>query len=65
AYSCNNSIPIGLISSNFFASTVIGFMNKFDSYSIFFVGKIEADAQLWFVRITISNKATNHASNGQ
>ncbi|MWX71985.1 DUF3573 domain-containing protein [Francisella tularensis] len=65
AYSGNNTIPIGMISSNLFASTVIGLRNKFDSYSIFFGGKIEADAQLWFGSSTISNKATNLASNGQ
>ncbi|MDE4986529.1 DUF3573 domain-containing protein, partial [Francisella tularensis subsp. holarctica] len=48
-----------------FDSTVIGLWNKFDSYSIFFGGKIESDAQLWFGSSTISNKATNLASNGQ
>ncbi|MDE5018812.1 DUF3573 domain-containing protein, partial [Francisella tularensis subsp. holarctica] len=38
AYSGNNTIPIGMISSNLFASTVIGLRTKIDSYSILFGG---------------------------
>ncbi|WP_150468031.1 DUF3573 domain-containing protein [Francisella sp. SYW-9] len=48
SYSGNNSIPIGQISSNLFASTLLGQRDKFDDYSVFFGGYIEADAQTWF-----------------
>ncbi|APD50015.1 DUF3573 domain-containing protein [Francisella hispaniensis] len=48
SYSGNNSIPIGQISSNLFASTLLGQREKFDDYSVFFGGFIEADAQAWF-----------------
>lgn len=65
ASSGNNTVPIGMISSNLFVSTLMGLRNKFDSYSIFFGGKIEADSQLWFGSGNISNKAANLASNGQ
>ncbi|WP_042519086.1 DUF3573 domain-containing protein [Francisella philomiragia] len=48
SYSGNNIIPIGQISSNLFASTLLGQREKFDDYSVFFGGFIEADAQAWF-----------------
>ncbi|MED7819966.1 MULTISPECIES: DUF3573 domain-containing protein [unclassified Francisella] len=48
SYSGNNSIPIGQISSNLFASTLLGQREKFDDYMIFFGGFIEADAQAWW-----------------
>ncbi|MGQ4005631.1 DUF3573 domain-containing protein [Francisellaceae bacterium CB300] len=48
SYSGNNSIPIGQISSNLFASTLLGQREKFDDYTISFGGFIEADAQAWF-----------------
>lgn len=48
SYSGNNSIPIGQISSNLFASTLLSQREKFDDYSVFFGGFIEADAQAWF-----------------
>ena len=48
AYSGNNSIPIGQISSNIFASTLLGQREKFDDYSVFFGGFREVDAQAWF-----------------
>ncbi|MBK2029411.1 DUF3573 domain-containing protein [Francisella noatunensis] len=48
SYSGNNSIPIGQISSNLFASTLLGQREKFDDYSVFFGGFIEADAQAWW-----------------
>lgn len=48
SYSGNNSIPIGQISSNLFASTLLGQREKFDDYSVFFGGFLEADAQAWF-----------------
>ena len=47
SYSGNNSIPIGMIGSSLFASTLIGQREKFDDYSIFFGGLLEADAQAW------------------
>ncbi|ASG68605.1 hypothetical protein CDV26_09555 [Francisella halioticida] len=62
SYSGNNSIPIGQISSNLFASTLLGQREKFDDYSVFFGGFIEADAQAWFGS---SNASTNIAGNGQ
>jgi hypothetical protein len=65
AYSGNNSIPIGMISGSLFASTVIGQRNKFDSYSIFFGGKIEVDAQTWFGSSGISNNNTTLSNHGQ
>jgi hypothetical protein len=48
SYSGNNSIPIGQISSNLFASTLLGQREKFEDYSVFFGGFLEADAQAWF-----------------
>ncbi|API86267.1 DUF3573 domain-containing protein [Francisella uliginis] len=48
SYSGNNSIPIGQIPSNLFASTLLGQRERFDDYSVFFGGFIEADAQAWF-----------------
>lgn len=48
SYSGNNSIPIGQIPSNLFASTVIGQRDKFDEYEIFFGGLITFNAQTWF-----------------
>ncbi|AXA34468.1 DUF3573 domain-containing protein [Francisella adeliensis] len=48
SYSGNNSIPIGMISSSLFASTLLGQREKFDDYSVFFGGLINADAQAWF-----------------
>ncbi|QIW09561.1 DUF3573 domain-containing protein [Francisella sp. LA112445] len=48
SYSGNNSIPIGQISSNLFASTLLSQREKFDDYSVFFGGFIEADAQAWW-----------------
>lgn len=65
AFSGNNNIPIGMIGSSLFASTLIGQRNKFDDYSIFFGGKIEADAQAWFGSEGISNGAANLSQNGQ
>ena len=67
AYSGNNSIPIGQISSNLFASTLLGQREKFDDYTIFFGGLIEADAQTWFgSNISRSGTdATNFQGNGQ
>ncbi|QIW09560.1 DUF3573 domain-containing protein [Francisella sp. LA112445] len=48
SFSGNNSIPIGQIGSSLFASTLLGQREKFDDYSIFFGGYLEADAQTWF-----------------
>lgn len=60
AYSGSNSIPIGMISSSLFASTLIGQRNKFDDYGIFFGGKLEVDAQSWFGSSKISNANTKN-----
>ncbi|WP_150463408.1 DUF3573 domain-containing protein [Francisella sp. XLW-1] len=64
-YSGNNTIPIAQISSNLFASTLMGQRAKFDDYSVFFGGFIEADAQAWLgTRITNADK-TIRANGGQ
>ncbi|MBK2062237.1 iron acquisition protein FupA [Francisella tularensis] len=66
SYSGNNSIPIGQISSNLFASTLLGQREKFDDYSVFFGGFIEADAQAWFgSAVTKVQNAGQLSSNGQ
>lgn len=61
SYSGNNSIPIGQISSNLFASTLLGQREK-DDYSVFFGGFIKADAQAWFGS---SQASSNISGNGQ
>ncbi|MDE4949232.1 DUF3573 domain-containing protein, partial [Francisella tularensis subsp. holarctica] len=48
SYFGNKSIPIGQISSNLFASTLLGKREKFVDYSVFFGGFIEADSEAWF-----------------
>ncbi|MBK2259067.1 DUF3573 domain-containing protein [Francisella philomiragia] len=66
SYSGNNSIPIGMISSNLFASTILGQRDTFDDYSVFFGGYIEADAQTWFgSQISRAGGAPNFPANGQ
>ncbi|QHV77702.1 DUF3573 domain-containing protein [Francisella tularensis] len=66
SYSGNNSIPIGQISSNLFASTLLGQREKFDDYSVFFGGFIEADAQAWFgSAVTKAQSAGQLYNNGQ
>ncbi|MFC4892541.1 DUF3573 domain-containing protein [Pseudofrancisella aestuarii] len=66
SYSGNNSIPIGMISSNLFASTLLGQRAKFDDYSVFFGGFIEADAQVWSgSQISRSGGAPPFSANGQ
>ncbi|BCD91512.1 membrane protein [Francisella halioticida] len=62
SFSCNNSIPIGAISSNLFASTLMGQRDKFSDYTISFGGYIEADAQSWWGSNNISS---NIDANGQ
>ncbi|AIT09516.1 membrane protein [Candidatus Francisella endociliophora] len=65
SYSGNNTIPIGMISGNLFASTLFGQRGKFDDYSVFFGGKIEIDAQIWSGSKNIVNTSTSLPSNGQ
>ncbi|MEY8766678.1 MULTISPECIES: DUF3573 domain-containing protein [Francisella] len=67
SYSGNNSIPIGQISSNLFASTLLGQREKFDDYSVFFGGFIEADAQAWWGSGITKNNPNNQrlSANGQ
>jgi len=66
SYSGNNSIPIAMISSNLFASTILGQRDTFDDYSVFFGGYIEADAQTWFgSQISRAGGAPNFPANGQ
>nr|WP_235261406.1 DUF3573 domain-containing protein [Francisella sp. FSC1006] len=66
SYSGNNSIPIGMISSNLFASTILGQREAFGDYSVFFGGYIEADAQTWFgSQISRAGGLPNFPANGQ
>ena len=66
SYSGNNSIPIGMISSNLFASTILEQRDSFNDYSVFFGGYIEADAQAWFgSQINRTAGAANFQSTGQ
>ncbi|ALB01919.1 membrane protein [Francisella persica ATCC VR-331] len=65
SYSGNNSIPIGQISSNLFASTLLGQREKFDDYSVFFGGFIETDAQAWFGSSITRSEANSYPGNGQ
>ncbi|AIT09240.1 membrane protein [Candidatus Francisella endociliophora] len=62
SYSGNNSIPIGMIPSKLFASTLILQKEKFDDYSVFLGGFIGIDAQTWFgdtiPRVGFDNKPT-------
>ncbi|ORU23348.1 hypothetical protein ACC87_02235 [Francisella tularensis subsp. holarctica] len=48
SYSGNNTIQLGQISKNLYASTIIGQIDKFPNYSMFFGGYFEGDAQTWF-----------------
>lgn len=55
-----------MISSNLFASTILGQRDTFDDYSVFFGGYIEADAQTWFgSQISRAGGAPNFPANGQ
>ena len=59
----NNSIPIGMISSNLFASTILGQRDYFSDSSVFFGGYIEVDAQSWFG--SQINRTANFPVNGK
>lgn len=48
SYSGNNNIPIGMLPSKLFASSLITQKEKFDDYSIFLGGFIGMDAQTWY-----------------
>ena len=66
SYSGNNSIPIGMISSNLFASTILGQRDYFSDYSVFFGGYIEVDAQSWFgSQINRTANLANFPANGK
>lgn len=47
SFSSNNTIPIGQLPSNLYASSILKQRMYFDDYSIFFGGFIQADAQFW------------------
>lgn len=47
SFSANNTVPIGQLPSNLFASSILKQRRYFDDYSIFFGGFIQADAQIW------------------
>ena len=66
SYSGNNSIPIGQISSSLFSSTLLGQREKFDDYSIFFGGMLQADAQAWSGSpITTRDPKDSYGATGQ
>ena len=66
SYFGNNTISIGMIPSNLFASTLLGQRQRFDDYSVFFGGYIEADAQAQFgSNINRTNGLCDFQSNGQ
>lgn len=65
AFSGNNSIPIGQIPSSLFASTLLGQREKFDDYSVFFGGLVQADAQAWFGNSLPRYNDTQSNANGQ
>jgi hypothetical protein len=66
SYSGNNSIPIGQIGSSLFSSTLLGQREKFDDYSIFFGGFLEADAQTWSgSNISTRGADDNYGATGQ
>ncbi|QLE78882.1 DUF3573 domain-containing protein [Francisella sp. Scap27] len=48
SYSGNNNIPIGMLPSKLFASSLVTQKEKFDDYSIFLGGFIGMDAQTWY-----------------
>ncbi|MDE4957257.1 DUF3573 domain-containing protein, partial [Francisella tularensis subsp. holarctica] len=55
SYSGNKTIQLGQISKNLYASTIIGQIDKFHNYSMFFGGYFELDAQTWFgIQINIA-----------
>ena len=47
SYSSENTIPIGRLSSNLFASSILNQRKKLDDYSLFFGGYLEVDPQVW------------------
>ncbi|QIV95606.1 uncharacterized protein DUF3573 [Allofrancisella inopinata] len=47
SFSSNNSIPIGQLPSNLFASSILNQRGLYDDYAIFFGGFIETDLQGW------------------
>nr|WP_322786325.1 DUF3573 domain-containing protein [Allofrancisella guangzhouensis] len=47
AFSSNNSIPIGQLPSNLFASSILKQRGLYNDYAIFFGGFIETDLQGW------------------
>lgn len=47
SFSGNNTVPIGQLPSNLFASSILRQRQFFDDYSIFFGGFIQTDAQVW------------------
>ncbi|AIT09266.1 hypothetical protein LO80_04305 [Candidatus Francisella endociliophora] len=59
SFSSNNTVPIGQLPSNLFASSILRQRGFFNDYSIFFGGFIQADAQIWRGSdITMNNGST-------
>lgn len=59
SFSGNNTVPIGQLPSNLFASSILNQRGYFDDYSIFFGGFIQADAQAWNgTQVTMRNGGT-------
>lgn len=70
AYSGNNSIPVGQIPTNLFASTILTQRNRFDDYEVFFGGLITLNAQTWFgdsiKRVNLENESiSDFSTNGE
>ena len=66
SYTGNNSVPIGQIPDNLFASTLLSQREKFDDYSIFFGAFLGADAQTFFGDQGVKDVQGNSlAENGQ
>ena len=61
AYSGNNSVPIGMLSSSLFASSILGQRNNFSDYAVTFGAYIEGDAQAWNGNISSTN--ADHGQN--
>ncbi|ADA78599.1 hypothetical protein DR79_637 [Francisella tularensis] len=65
SFSSNNTVPIGQLPSNLFASSILRQRAFFDDYSIFFGGFIQADAQIWNGTDITTRNGGNFTGNGE
>lgn len=65
SFSSNNTVPIGQLPSNLFASSILRQRAFFDDYSIFFGGFIQVDAQIWNGTDITTRSATTFPGNGE